>query len=63
MLFFIPEKTVEAAELKKVIEQFGGIVIYIPEGCCFQITTEEEPDLGLFQKGHVYRHQWLLNSI
>jgi hypothetical protein len=54
MLFFIPEA--DTQYLKLMIEQHGGIVIYIPEGCCYQITTQEEPDLNLFQKGHVYRH-------
>jgi hypothetical protein len=47
MLFFIPEP--EANDLKQLIEQHGGVVIYIPEGCCYQITTQEEqPDLSLF---------------
>jgi hypothetical protein len=48
MLFFLPEQTPEADALRVSIEQYGGIVIYIPEGCCFQITTCEVPDLTLF---------------
>ena len=35
MLFFIPESSSDAKELQVMIEEHGGIVIYIPEGCCF----------------------------
>ena len=35
MLFFMPENTQEADEIRVQIEKHGGIVIYIPEGCCY----------------------------
>lgn len=63
MMFFLPEPTPQSESLKLEIEQNGGIVIYIPECCCFQITTSEVPDLSLFQKGHIYRAEWIQKSI
>jgi len=48
MLFFIPEISREVLQLQKLIEKHGGIVVYIAEGCCFQITTLEIPDLSIF---------------
>lgn len=63
MLFFLPEQSNEAQTLRKLIQKHGGIVIYIPECCCYQLCCQKEPDLALYQKGHIYSSQWVTDSI
>ena len=69
ILFYVPECR-EASQIKKMINQFGGICIYIVECCCFQIypeRTDEDRDEDAirqsFSKGPVFSSNWLVESI
>jgi hypothetical protein len=60
--------TANAQKIRRLIEQHGGLIIYIPECCCYQIYAEcsdTSSDVGLqdFSKGLVFSSTWLLESI
>ena len=67
-MFYVPDVTPSARSIRRLIEVHGGIVIYIPECCCYQIYPESEDfteKVGLedYSKGLIYSSNWLTESI
>lgn len=68
ILFYVPDCTPTACKVRRMIEQHGGVIIYIPECCCYQIYPEC-PDstssvcLEDYSKGLVFSSNWLSESI
>jgi hypothetical protein len=51
-----------------MIEAHGGVIIYIPECCCYQVYPEcpdSSADAGLqdYSKGLVFSSNWLMESV
>jgi hypothetical protein len=68
ILFYVPDVTPSARSIRRLIEAHGGIVIYIPECCCYQVFPESEDfteKVGLedYSKGLIYSSNWLTESI
>lgn len=40
ILFYVPDCTPSANRVRQMIELHGGVIIYIPECCCYQIYPE-----------------------
>ena len=76
MMFFVPDCS-EASNTRKLIEKYGGIVIYIVECCSYQIFPEEQSGLlseaqmatyekeitQNYNKGLVFSSNWIVESI
>lgn len=68
ILFYVPECTPSFKHVRRIIEAHGGLIIFIPECCCYQIYPEcgdSSPDLCLedFAKGLVFSSNWITESI
>ena len=68
ILFYVPECTPSCARIRRMIEQHGGLIIYIPECCCYQIypecpDTQSDKCLEDYGKGLVFSSEWLVESI
>ncbi len=67
ILFYVPEVTPQAIKVRRLIEQHGGLIIFIPECCCYQIypewTDSQPANLDEFSKGIVFSSHWITESI
>ncbi len=68
ILFYVPDCTPSASKVRKQIETHGGIIIFIPECCCYQVYPEcpdSTSDVCLedYSKGLVFSSNWLVDSI
>jgi hypothetical protein len=66
-LFYVPEVTPQANKVKRLIESHGGLIIHIPECCCYQIYPEwsdsQPANLEEYSKGLVFSSHWITESI
>jgi hypothetical protein len=68
ILFYVPECTPATAKVRRLIENHGGVIIYIPECCCYQIypecpDTKSESCLEDYGKGLVFSSNWITESV
>jgi len=68
ILFYVPDCTPSASKVRRIIEAHGGVIIYIPECCCYQIYPEcadTNSEIGLedYSKGLVFSSNWITESI
>jgi hypothetical protein len=68
ILFYVPDCSPMATRVRRLIEQHGGLIIYIPECCSYQIYPEC-PDMKTpqtwddYAKGLVFSSEWIIESI
>lgn len=58
-MIYMPNDSKRAS---RMIEKNGGIRVFIPECCCYQVSDSED-DLSMYMKGPVYSDKWITDSI